>query len=92
MRVRNKKGKQARLSPLSSIGTGVGKTPEVHQHHAAYGRLHPGLPVDRKGPPAGAEVSQKKWAEYKIGPKRRGSESATQRSLPERQRARAGTS
>jgi len=45
MRVRNKKGKQARLSPLSSIGTGVGKTPEVHQHHAACGRLHPSLPI-----------------------------------------------
>jgi len=50
MRVRNKKGKQARLSPLSSIGTGVGKTPEGNDHHAAAGRLHPGLPVDRKNP------------------------------------------
>ena len=27
MRVRNKKGKQARLSPLSSIGTGGGQKP-----------------------------------------------------------------
>jgi hypothetical protein len=45
MRVRNKKGKQAGLSPLSSIGIGVGKTPEAHQHHAACGRLHPSLPI-----------------------------------------------
>ena len=45
MRVRNKKGKQAGLSPLSSIGSGVGKTPEAYQHHAACGRLHPSLPI-----------------------------------------------